>query len=225
MVRSHAGQIQFTERDQRALTWVGDQWVVRVDHLQRVLGGRTDNQIYPLSTKAVEQVVIRWKRAGWVEARKFLAKQPSWIWLTRAGLEAVGLPYREWVPKLPGLAHLHAVNGARLWIEAEDLKAGRVETWVSERYLRYRQGQHGFTLGGRPHLVDAELLHGPSRIAIEVELTPKTRQRTVDVMQQLVGSYRGTFYFVTDATKGVVCEAWQELGRPVNVRIQEGWGC
>jgi hypothetical protein len=110
-----------------------------------------------------------------------------------------------------------------LWIEAEDRKAGRVETWVSERYLRYRQGQHGFTLGGRPHLVDAELVHGASSVAVEVELTPKTKQRTIDIMQQLVGSYRGTFYFVTDATKGVVREAWQEIGSPKNIRIQEGW--
>lgn len=223
MVRSHAGQIQFTERDQRSLIWVGEQWVVRVDHLQRVLGSCTDNQLYPLSAKAVEQVIIRWKRAGWVEGRKFLAKQPGWIWLTRAGLETVGLPYKEWVPKIPGLGHLHAVNAARLWIEAEDRKAGRVEMWVSERQLRHRQGQHGFTLGGRPHLVDGELLHGPSKIAVEVELTPKTRQRTVDVMQQLVGSYRGTFYFVTDATKNVVQGAWEQLGKPGNIRIEEGW--
>jgi hypothetical protein len=71
--------------------------------------------------------------------------------------------------------------------------------------------------------VDAEVHDGTMRMAVEVEVTPKMKQRTMDVMRQLVGSYRGTFYFVTDATKGVVREAWQEIGSPKNIRIQEGW--
>ncbi len=119
--------------------------------------------------------------------------------------------------------HLHGVNAARLWIEAEDRTAGRVETWVSERYLRSQQGQYGFTVGSRPHMVDAEVEDGTMRMAVEVELTPKTKQRTMDVMRQLMTSYRGTFYFVTNATKGVVQDAWEQLGKPKNVRIQAGW--
>ncbi len=75
----------------------------------------------------------------------------------------------------------------------------------------------------RPHLVDAEVHDGTFRIAVEVELTPKTRQRTVEVMKQLMHGYQGTLYFVTDATKGVVREAWQDIGSPKNIRIQEGW--
>jgi hypothetical protein len=71
--------------------------------------------------------------------------------------------------------------------------------------------------------VDAEVHDGTMRMAVEVELTPKTKQRTMDVMRQLSQTYRGTFYFVTDATKGVVREAWQEIGSPKNIRIQEGW--
>jgi hypothetical protein len=71
--------------------------------------------------------------------------------------------------------------------------------------------------------VDAEVHDGTMRMAVEVELTPKTKQRTMDVMRQLMTSYRGTFYFVTNATNGVVQDAWEQLGKPKNVRIQEGW--
>ncbi len=223
MTRSDAGQVQLTGRDVHALTWVGEQWVVRKDHLPYVVGQCTDNLYSHVSDGAVHQLVLRWKRAGWIGCQKILGGQPVWVWLTRSGLEMVGLPYREWTPKAPGLAHLHAVNAARLWLEAEDRKAGRVETWVSERYLRSQQGHYGFTVGSRPHLVDAEVHDGTMRMAVEVEVTPKMKQRTMDVMRQLVGSYRGTFYFVTDATKGVVREAWQEIGSPKNIRIQEGW--
>jgi hypothetical protein len=44
-------------------------------------------------------------------------------------------------------------------------------------------------------------------------------------MRQLPRAYRGTFYFVTDATKDGVRTAWQDLGQPRNVRIQEGRDC
>jgi len=72
-------------------------------------------------------------------------------------------------------------------------------------------------------MVDAEVHDHGLRIAVEVELTPKTRQRTIEIMKQVLHGYRGTFYFVTDATQGVVREAWQEIGSPKNIRIQEAW--
>ncbi len=76
MVRADAGQVRLTERDLHALVWIGAQWAVRLDQLQTVLGtwGEGDRA---LGEKATEQVLIRWRRAGWVASQKILARQPS----------------------------------------------------------------------------------------------------------------------------------------------------
>ncbi len=211
------------DRDLRALEWIGEQWTVRVDHLQRVLGRPTDNLHSDLSAAATREVVGRWVRAGWVEARKIFGTQPVWVWLTKAGLDAVGLPYREWMPKESGLGHYHAVNAVRLWLEAEDAKAGQMKGWVSERQMRYDQGQQGFVHGVRVHVPDAVVQYEGYELAIEVERTAKSMQRTKDIMSELVnrGRYRAVFYFVTKTSKGVVQEAWESLNKPERVHIRD----
>jgi hypothetical protein len=57
--RRDAGQMKLMDRDLRALAWIGAQWTVRVDHLQRVLGRSTDNLYSDLSPAATREVVSR----------------------------------------------------------------------------------------------------------------------------------------------------------------------
>jgi hypothetical protein len=127
------------------------------------------------------------------------------------------------MPKESGLGHFHAVNTVRLWLESEDATAGQIKAWVSERQLRYDQGQQGFVGGGRVHVPDAVVQYEGYDIAIEVELTAKSMQRTKDIMAELVGRrvYRAVFYFVTKASKRVVEEAWERLNKPERVHIRE----
>ncbi len=221
--RRDAGYRKLMDRDLTALAWIGEQWTVRSDHLQHVLGRSTDTLYSPLSPAATREVVGRWVRAGWVDARKIFGTQPAWVWLTRAGLDAVGLPYRDWMPKESGLGHFHAVNAVRVWLEGEDMKTGQIKAWVSERQLRYDHGQQGFVGGGRVHVPDAVVQYDGYDIAIEVELSAKSMQRTKDIMAELVNrkTYRAVFYFVTKASKGVVQEAWERLNKPERVHIRE----
>ena len=223
MGRVDAGQVQLTQRDIGGLSWVGEQWGIRLDHLQYVLALASENSADPVSVGAAREVVARWRRAGWAESRKILAGHPAWVWLTRAGLETVGLPYQEWEPKATGLAHLHAVTAARLWLLAEDRKAGRRGQWVSERHLRYVDHQQGVTQATRDQLPDGEMHYSGGVVAIEVELTQKAAQRTVDIMAQRLESYRGLFYFVTAETKDVVTKAHATLGTPKEIRILDTW--
>jgi hypothetical protein len=134
--------------------------------------------------------VARWRAAGTAEAAA-LSPGPRWVWLTRAGLAACGLPYRAAAPGLSRLAHLRAVTAARLALGATPQAIAAGAYWRSERRLRARIGGR---IGLREHVPDAEL-HWPDTAAlpwagecwaIEAELTPKTAARTMTIMRELL---------------------------------------
>ena len=104
--RHDAGMIQLTERDMWVLMWIGQQYTVRADQLQGLLGRDPQGTVQVsgvLGKPTVERVIRRWRQAGWVEARQILAREPIWVWLTRSGLQQMGLPYRVWGADLPQL--------------------------------------------------------------------------------------------------------------------------
>ena len=101
--RSDAGLVRLTGRDIAGLLWCGEMYGVRADLLAGMLGGSAD---------VVRQVHVRWRRAGLAETGR-LGPGPVWCWLTRAGLDACGLPYASYRPPLGRLAHVHAVGCVR----------------------------------------------------------------------------------------------------------------
>jgi hypothetical protein len=176
--RHDAGTIQLTERDMWALVWIGQQYTVRADHLQGLLGRDPRGTVQVprvLGKPTVERIIRRWRRAGWVEARQIFAKEPMWVWLTRTGLQQIGLPYKPWGAKAANLNHLYWCNAVRFWVERRDVEKGRQGVWIGERALRYQveQVERGVrneqALVSRRHLPDAEAMYGATRIAIEVE--------------------------------------------------------
>jgi len=178
--RADAGEIRLTGRDVRGLLWCGQMYGVRADHLAALLGASAD---------VVRQVHARWRRAG-LAATGRLGPGPGWCWLTRAGLEACGLPYEPKRPPLARLAHVHAVSVARLAFERWDVWPGAAAWWRSERHLRWLRGAG---VGQRGHVPDGEIIwpDGGHRYAgqvwcVEVELTPKTVARTAGIMAGLL---------------------------------------
>ena len=134
--------------------------------------------------------VARWRAAGMADAG-VLSAGPRWVWLTKAGLAASGLPYRASTPGLSRLAHLRAVTAVRLAFAATQQVSDSGAYWRSERRLRARMGGR---IGLREHVPDAEL-HWPDSAAvpwagecwaIEAELTPKTAARTVAIMREML---------------------------------------
>src|SRR5512140_2923975 len=116
--RHDAGTTKFGSRDQLALTWIGQQYAIRLDQLQRLLGqqpGRGATHPDQISESAARDVVRRWHRAGWIQWKGLRQGEPPWIWPTRRGLQMVGLPYHyrdiERVG-LDDLGHLYAINEA-----------------------------------------------------------------------------------------------------------------
>lgn len=187
--RSDAGKTLWTPRDEVALTWIGQQYGIRLDHLQWLLGcypGRGATHTYLISESAARDVVNRWQRAGWVKVERIRAREPFWVWLTRLGLRKVGLPYtyRDLAQSsLDDLKHLYAINEIRLMLVYED----EGMQWISERQLLHGVIRNkGQELLHRP---DGEIYWADGEIfAVEVELSlKKPFELAENVMELLRG--------------------------------------
>jgi len=172
---------RLTERDIAALLFVADMYAVQLDQLAVVLG---------VAEARARAIALAWRRARYAESAR-IGPGRSWVWLTRAGLAACGLPYTAAPPALSRLAHLRAVTSVRLALEATSGYAAAGAFWRGERRLRARAGGR---VGLREHIPDGEV-HWPDGApvafagecwAIEAELTPKTVARTAAIMQEIL---------------------------------------
>ncbi len=163
------------------LVFTGEMYGLQVDQLAIVLGA---------SPRHAAKVLTRWREAGWAAAAR-LGPGQRWVWLTEAGLQACGLPYKASAPGLSRLAHLRAVVASRLALEAAPEYAAGRAYWRSERRIR---AQFGRPVGAREHIPDGQLFWpeltphewAGECWAIEAELTPKTVDRTVAIMRELL---------------------------------------
>src|SRR5205823_7329390 len=103
---------------------------------------------------------------------------------TNAGLRLSGHGFSLWRPHLALLAHVAAVNEVRLHVQRRSAQA----EWISERLLaREREGTE--------HLCDGLVLDGGRRIAIEVELTVKSRKRVTAILDELSDRHDAVLYY------------------------------
>lgn len=203
--RRDKGLIRLTDRDLIVLRWIGEQYAIRLDILQLLLGrdAKQETKTPGLVTESTaRRVVGRWKAEGLVESRKFFFGKPEWVWLTTAGLSQMNMAYRTWSPKVSTLGHLHRVNQVRLYIEQGYEEAF---VWQGERALRktYRDERS-------VHVPDAELVTRSGVIGIEVELTQKSQNRLSDIMDKLAHQYEQVWYFVNQSTESVIHAAIAE---------------
>jgi hypothetical protein len=165
--------VAITERDGRAVEFVGAQYAVHADLLAAVLGRLAPDrpQPEPLARRTARGWADRMQRAGYL-ARHRLAGR-TWLAATSAGLRLVGLPGEAWRPSLWPLAHLHAVAVVRLDLETS--YPGVV--WTSERAIRSEWAG----TGARVRYSDGVLeLPDGGRIGVEVELERKGSRRLPD---------------------------------------------
>jgi hypothetical protein len=190
--RSDAGKTLWTPRDEFALTWIGQQYGIRLDQLQWLLGrspGRGAANTNWISEGAARDVVTRWQRAKLVRLERIRAREPFFVWPTRLGLRKVGLPYTYRnleQSSLDDLKHLFAINEIRLHLVDDD----EGTEWISERQLL--QGvirDKGQELLHRP---DAEVYWTDGTItAIEAELSLK---KPFELAENLMELLRGKEY-------------------------------
>jgi hypothetical protein len=148
---------RWNERDRTALTWIANQYAIRLDHLQ-VLLSRLSHR--PVKLSAVRSVVTRWRNAGWVNSQRMRANERGWVSLTASALHALDLPYSSLDVDRCSLVTLKvwaAINEVRLHYEDEQM------CWVSQRQLLAERRKTRV-------LPDAELTLADGRcIAIKVE--------------------------------------------------------
>ncbi len=214
-MRSDAGKRPLSERDIWALTWIGDMWGVQNDQLERLLARkviRKDKLKSEDATAIATRTVIpRWKELGLVEYGKIIANKPAWIWLTKKGLALLELPYTYVEPKPGKVQHYYWCNETRLYVEAQPIFAEQNRVWLSERKQKFgREGRKRWL----EHPTDATVValdYPEYDIAVEVEVTAKSKERTLEIMKALLRRYPNAWYFVSPEAKGVVEWAISQL--------------
>lgn len=198
--RRDKGQIRFNPRDLDVLQWIGEQYAVRLDSLQRLLGRQAQQTTHAqnlITESSARRVLDRWKQEKLVVGRKILAKEPEWVWLTPQGLRHMDLPFKPKEPSVSQLLHLHLVNQIRLKAE---INYAELDYWRGERHLRHEHAQNP-----KFHVPDGEVVRKDAQvIGIEIERTLKTRSRIAEIVEKLDSQYGVVWYFVTPETRAAV---------------------
>jgi len=190
------------------LRWIGEQYAVRFDHLQLLAGRLTQNtQVTSnegLKYKATYRFSTRWVKAGLAERKKIFVGQPPWLWLTKEGLQAVGLDLDHRPPAISRLAHIHAVNSLRLYVEA---KLGDRARWICEREANaFRK------VNNKRHLVDGEIEYEDGLVVgVEVELTQKRSVRLHSILRELKKDYNTVWYFASQDSYNAVKHGIEQI--------------
>lgn len=202
--RHDKGSVKATARDTILLTWIGEMYAARFDLVLDLAACYPGPGVHPdgLSASAVRQVVDRWRRAGWVGYQQFLAHDPPWLWLTRAGLAAYDLTgYKAAPPAISRLHHIHAINTVRF--DLEDTR----RTWISERAIRAGRYPAPQSERNPRHIPDGILCTPSGDICIEVELTQKKPTELFHKMEAVMFAhhpqthelaYAGIWYYTPD---------------------------
>jgi hypothetical protein len=213
-------RVELTERDLYALRWIGEQYAVAFNQLQRILGSQAGAGVQTpgiLSESAARVWLTRMKALDVIESAKPFRALPTFVWLRPAGLRLAGLDFKHLKPALTTLNHLYWCNQARLYMAAKR----PTDVWVSERQLRSEQAaQAAKNQRRRPELPDAHLVTQKGKIAIEIELTDKQAARLLGLVRRRAIEYYTVWYFCTLQTKGRVEAAKKELAADVRERVQ-----
>lgn len=174
------------KRDLQLLAWLCEQYGARVDQLAPLLG---------CGPRTVQRAVARMQAAGLVQTRRLLSGEPAWVIPTSAGLRVGGQRFGLWQPRIGLLAHVAAVNDVRLHIAERSPES----EWISERQLA-RDRESG------EHLADALVLTEGRRVAIEVELTVKSKRRLTAILDELTERFDSVIYFCAPGPRRLLAE-------------------
>ncbi len=162
-------------RDLEVVGWLAEQYAGRVDHVEVLLGA---------GPRTVQRTLARLRAVGLIRTQKMLVGEPAWVLPTAAGMAACSSGFGVWHPRIGLLNHVAAVNDVRLHIQG---RAPSTE-WIPERVLARDR------LAGE-HLPDGVAIVDGRRVAIEVELTLKSRRRVTAILDDLTTRFDAVLYW------------------------------
>ncbi|MGH2409927.1 MAG: hypothetical protein ACRDGS_06090 [Chloroflexota bacterium] len=192
-----AGHELLRRRDLEVLGWLAEQYGARIDQLEVLVG---------CGPRTVQRTVARLRDAGLVTTRRVLVDEQAWVLPTSAGMAACSSGFGTWRPRIGSLAHVAAVNDVRLHVQG---RAPSTE-WLPERVLARDR------LAGE-HLPDGVAIIEGRKVAIEVELTVKSRRRVTAILDELTGRFDAVLYFCAPGPNRQLTElagsgCWPALG-------------
>jgi hypothetical protein len=184
-------------RDLEVLGWLAEQYAARIDHLEILLDA---------GPRTVQRTLARLRAADLIRTQRVLVGEPAWVLPTAAGMTACNSGFGAWRPRIGLLNHVATVNDVRLHVQ------GRAPTteWIPERVLARDR------LAGE-HLPDGVAITDGRKVAIEVELTLKSRRRITANLDDLNARYDAVLYFCAPSTHRQLTELagtgrWPTLG-------------
>jgi hypothetical protein len=207
-LRSDAGTVRLTVRDVAVFGWLADMkaiyetdlatLVARMPPAPGAVAGHRP------SARSIRDVLSRWQRAGYADARKLIGDRPRIIRLLRGGAALVGVDsFRETSPITA--YHQCEVSRLRLWLESRPSPSlGKLTHWESERIFRADLAALGLSRArsdrDRVHVPDAVATYASGdRVAVEVERTTKAPARLARIVEHLLTDYSVTLYAVASA--------------------------
>lgn len=210
--RADAGRPRQMARDSLILEWLAEQGTVPMDLLAAGILQRSLSTGYAM--------VTRWKKGGWAETGQILSG-PTWVWLKRpTARRYLGWDPGDWAPTPAMAAHYRAVAAVRLHLGRGPGEGG----WISERQLRHELA--GYRTKGQqiPHMPDGVWIDDDGREwAVEVELSPKGRERTAKAISDGYSAMRdtgkaGVIYFAPEAVARHLVNVIDEVARERSTR-------
>ena len=242
--RADKGRVILTARDWSGLRFVAEMYAVRLDSLAQWFAPHCQPPLLEQSNapNATEErqprrqwpsdpkkrlnntydIVRRWQQVGLAQLEKPFSDAPMWCWITKRGLEELGLPYTigSGFPFLNTLPHFHEVNHVRLTLAwaSQNGKQIKPHTWISERTLASSPDQfYGIPTEHRPDGI-LQFSDG-SQEAIEVELTQKSHERLYAILSDLTSHYTHIRYFATESITSTLLEARAQLNTDQQTQI------
>ena len=221
------GGYRLTERDQQVLSFLAEHRLALPPHVAVLLG---------TSARAATARLNKLANAGLLKCRPGFPGEPRWYQITDDGLAFIGSSLAP--PRADLRTYEHDVGVAWLWLAARGGTFGPLQEIVGERRLRSSDGSRepgaeplAVRLGGfGPH--GRERLHYPDlvlrtadgrRVALELELTPKSRTRLETILAGYGADPRfdGVVYLVesTSVARSVQAAA-RRLGIAPLVHVQ-----
>lgn len=175
--------IQVTSRDIAILQFINQFGFCEINHIQRQ---------FSLTVSRSYQVMKRLTQADLIQHNRLFYGRSGFFQVSRKGAEYTDLPSIE---KISISNYFHHLTVIDVYLVLQQLYSGSY--WISERQLLHDKYVNGLPKKG--HVADGILVLLPTnkKIAVEIELTFKGNQRTIQILKGYAAQFaiKEVWYF------------------------------